>query len=312
MAKKKVDWAAYDRSLKQRGSITFWFSDEAIMAWSPGPTGKRGGQEKFSDLAIETSLSLRLIFKQGLRQTEGLIGSIVDMMKLDIDVPDHSTLSRRGKVVDISSVAQAHCDSGESLVVVVDSTGLKIYGAGEWSENKHGLSKRKEWRKLHLTIDESTLEIIASSLTDNHVGDPTEVPNLLDQVKNPIDEFIGDGAYDTKKVYNAVEIRAEGGNHTVTVPPPKNAVLSQEYKSNPTQRDEHVNFINSHDRSSWENKFRYYRRLLVENTMSRYKGIIGPKLRSRDLESQKNEIKIGCKILNTMIKLGTPLHPATH
>jgi len=182
MEKKKIDWKAYDRSLKQRGSITFWFSEEAIRAWSPDPTGKRGGQSKFSDLAIETSLSLRLIFKQGLRQTEGLIGSIVDMMKLDIDVPDHSTLSRRGKVIHLS-VVQAHCDSSESVVVIVDSTGLKIYGAGEWNANKHGLSKRREWRKLHLTINESTLEIIASSLTDNSVGDPTEVPNLLDQIK---------------------------------------------------------------------------------------------------------------------------------
>jgi len=160
------------------------------------------------------------------------------------------------------------------LVVIVDSTGLKIYGAGEWNENKHGLSKRRKWRKLHLTINESTLEIIASSLTDNRVGDPNEVPNLLDQVKNPIDELIGDGAYDTKKVYNTVESRAEEGSHNVTVPPQKNAVLSHESKSNPTQRDEHVNFINSHDRSSWESKFRYYRRLLVENTIGRYKGIM--------------------------------------
>jgi len=309
MEKKKIDWAAYDKSLRQRGSIT-WFSDEAIRAWSSAPTGKRGGQEKFSDLAIETSLSLRLIFKQGLRQTEGLIGSIVDMMKLDIDVPDHSTLSRRGKVISILS--EVNCDSSESLVVVVDSTGLKIHGAGEWSENKHGLSKRKEWRKLHLTINESTLEIIASSLTDNHVGDPTEVPNLLDQVKNPIDEFIGDGAYDTKKVYNTVESREEKGKHDVTVPPPKNAVLSPKSKNNPTQRDEHVKFIHSNDRSSWEGKVRYYRRLLVENTISRYKGIIGAKLRAWDIEAQKNEIKIGCKILNTMLKPGTPLHPAAH
>ena len=308
MAKNKIDWAAYDKSLKQRGSITFWFSDEAIKAWSPEPTGKRGGQAKFSDLAIETALTLRLIFKQGLRQTEGLIGSIVNMMKLNIDVPDHSTLSRRGKVIDILPIA--HCDSSEGLVVIIDSTGLKIHGAGEWNENKHGLSKRREWRKLHLTINKSTLEIIAFSLTDNHVCDPTEIPNLLDQVRNPIDEFIGDGAYDTKKVYNTVESRTEEGNHNVTVPPQKNAVLSSDFKNNPTQRDAHVNFINLHDRSSWKSKFQYYRRLLVENTMGRYKGIIGSKLRSIDFERQKNEIKIGCKILNTMIKLGTPLHPA--
>ena len=308
MAKRKIDWAAYDQSLQQRGSITFWFSDEAIKAWKAEPSGKPGAQPKFSDLAIETSLSLRLIFKQALRQTEGLIGSIFCLMKLDLDVPDHSTLSRRGKVIDLSSVASG--DPSESLVIIVDSTGLKIYGAGEWSETKHGLRKRREWRKLHLTINESTLEITASSLTDNHVGDPTEVPNLLDQIKNPIDEFIGDGAYDTKKVYHTVESRTEKGHHNVTVPPPKNAVPSPKFKQNPTQRDEHVNFINMNSRSSWKSKFQYYRRLLIENTMGRFKGIIGAKLRSRDFAAQEVEIKIGCKILNTMVKLGTPLHPA--
>jgi hypothetical protein len=253
MIKKKIDWAAYDQSLKQRGSITFWFSDEAIKAWCAEPSGKPGAQPKFSDLAIETALSLRLVFKQGLRQTEGLIGSIFNLMKLDLDVPDHSTLSRRGKALDLSSVVSG--DSREGLVIIVDSTGLKIYGAGEWSENKHGLSKRREWRKLHLTINESTLEIIASSLTGSNVGDPTEIPNLLDQIKNPIDEFIGDGAYDTKKVYFSVENHAETGYHDVTVPPKKNAVLSPEFEKNPTQRDEHVNFINIHGRSSWESKF---------------------------------------------------------
>jgi len=210
MAKRKIDWAAYDQSLKQRGSVTFWISDEAIKAWIAEPSGKPGGQPKFSDLAIETALSLRLVFKQGLRQTEGLIDSIFGLMKLDLDIPDHSTLSRRGKVINLSSVASG--DSSEDLVIIVDSTGLKIYGAGEWSQNKHGLTKRREWRKHHLTIDESTLEVIASSLTENNVGDPTEVPNLLDQIKNPIDEFIGDGAYDTKKVYHTVENHRESGH----------------------------------------------------------------------------------------------------
>ncbi|MGK0183889.1 MAG: hypothetical protein ACI9YB_003211, partial [Halioglobus sp.] len=166
------------------------------------------------------------------------------------------------------------------------------------------------WRKLHLAINESTLEIIASSLTDNRVGDPTEVPNLLEQINNPIDEFMGDGAYDTKKVYQAIERHAEARNPNITVPPPKNAVLSPEFKNNSSQRDEHVNFINEHSRLSWECKNRYYRRLLVENTMGRFKGIIGSKLRSRDFEAQEVEIKIGCKILNTMVLLGTPLHPA--
>ena len=175
MASKKVDWAAYDKSLKQRGSITFWMSDEAAETWYAEPTGKRGAQPKFSELAIETALSLRLVFGQPLRQTEGLIESIFEMMDQDLCVPDHSTLSRRGEVLDIASKVTRNPD--EELVVIIDSTGLKIFGAGEWNETKHGLRKCREWRKLHLSIDLASLEIVVYSLTDNHVGDPTEAFN---------------------------------------------------------------------------------------------------------------------------------------
>jgi hypothetical protein len=307
MASRKVDWAAYDKSLKKRGSITFWMSDEAIKEWSAKPTGKRGAQPKFSDLAIETALSLRLVFKQGLRQTEGLVESIFEMMNVDLDVPDHSTLSRRGKVINISSKVQRNPNEG--LVVIVDSTGLKFFGAGEWSETKHGLSKRREWRKLHLSIDESTLEVIVSSLTDNHVGDPTEAEKHLDEIEHSIDELMGDGAYDSKKIYEMLEGRDDGGDHAVTIPPPKNAVVSDGFSEKPTQRDKHVDFINNKGRTAWECKIAYYRRLLVENAMSRFKGIIGSVLRSKNFESQKNETALGCKILNKMVRLGTPLRP---
>ncbi len=297
----KVNWAAYDKALKQRGSITFWISDEATESWEAEPTGKRGAQPKFSDLAIETALSLRLVFKQALRQTEGLMESIFEMMGVCLEVPDHTTLSRRGKVIEIApSVAQ---NSEDCLTVIVDSTGLKIYGAGEWSETKHGLSKRREWRRLHLSIDGSTLEIIGSSLTDNRVGDVTEATKLLDQVGEQIDELMGDGAYDSQKIYDAA------GKAKVTVPPRKNAVLSSDFPDEPSQRDKHVDYINTHGRKAWEDEVSYYRRLLVENTMGRFKGILGATLRSRDFESQKTEVKIGCKILNKMVRLGTPLRP---
>ena len=308
MTKQGVDWAAYDKSLKQRGSITFWLSDEAIAAWKAEPTGKRGRQPDYSDLAIETSLSLRLVFKQALRQTEGLIESIFKVMNIDLDVPDHTTLSRRGKMINLpSNVTQNHNDE---LVVIIDSTGLKIYGAGEWSETKHGLSKRREWRKLHLTIDSSTLEIVTSSLTDNHVGDSTEAMKHLKSIKDPIDEFMGDGAYDNHKIYAAVEGRNDEGDKSVTIPPRKGSVVSKGFSKNPTQRDGHVDFIEHNGRKTWENKNGYYRRLLVENAMGRFKGIIGSKLRSRNPEAQKTEAMIGCNILNKMVRLGTPLRPA--
>jgi hypothetical protein len=308
MTSKKVDWAAYDKSLKQRGSITFWMSDEAITNWYAEPTGKRGAQPKYSDLAIKAALSLRLVFDQPLRQTEGLVESILEMMNLDLSVPDHSTLSRRGEVLEVSSKVARN--PNDELVVIIDSTGLKIFGAGEWNETKHGLSKRREWRKLHLSIDESTLEIIVSSLTDNRVGDPTEAPNHLDKIDDPVDEFIADGAYDSENIYSAVEGRTDDGDQTVTIPPRAGAVVSKAFPEDPSQRDDHVNFINAHGKKAWEVSTGYYRRLLVENAMGRHKGIIGATLRSRSFGGQKNEAALACKILNKMIRLGTPLRPS--
>ena len=139
---RQVDWAAYDKALKQRGSITFWVSKEASEAWCAELIGKRGRQRKYSDLAIETSLNLRLVFGKALRQTEGLLESIFELMNVDLDAPDHSTLSRRSGGLRISKKVSS--TSNEGLVVIIDSTGLKIYGTGEWNETKHGPSKKKE------------------------------------------------------------------------------------------------------------------------------------------------------------------------
>ena len=239
--KKKIDWAAYNESLKQRGSLTFWISDQAIESWEAEPNGKRGAQPRYTDLAIETSLSFRLVFKQALRQTEGLMMSLFELMGVSLPVPDYSTLSKRGKVIKVSP--NVSTTSGESLVVIIDSTGLEIYGAGEWSETKHCLSKRREWRKLHLTINESTLEIITSSLTDNSVGDPTEALNHLASIQNPINELIGDGAYDSQEIYTTVERHNVDKDVVVTIPPPKNAVVSKSFPEKPSKRDKHVDFM---------------------------------------------------------------------
>ena len=168
---------------------------------------------------------------------------------------------------------------------------------------------RRQWRKLYLSIDGSTLEFIGSSLTDNHVGDVTEAPKLLAQINKPIVELMGDGAYDSKKTYAAARSYSKDGKGIVTVPPKKNAVLSADFSTSPSQRDKHVDFINTNGRKAWEDKNSYYRRLLVENAVGRFKEIIGPQLRSINLAAQKVEAEIGCKILNKMISLGTLLRP---
>lgn len=302
--KKKVDWAAYDLALQNRGSINVWLSDAAIEQWNALPTGQRGAQPKYSDLAIETSLSIRLVFKQPLRQAEGMLRSLFEIMSVNLEVPDHSTLSRRCKTLTVSSSAIP--STNEHLDIVIDSTGLKIYGAGEWSETKHGLKKRRQWRKLHLSIEASTLEIVEASLTDNDVGDSTEALNHINNIDAPIDSFMGDGAYDSDAIYKSVEEHDDKVDPSVIIPPRKNAVLSGVADQDPTQRDRHIDFIHRHGRSAWEIENNYSKRLLVENAMGRFKGIIGSVLRARLLASQITEALLGCRILNKMTALGVP------
>jgi hypothetical protein len=194
----------------------------------------------------------------------------------------------------------------DPLDSVIDSTGLKIYGAGEWSETKHGLKKRRQWRKLHVSINASTLEIVKASLTDNHVGDCTEALKHIDQIDAPIKRFMGDGAYDSDAIYQRVEAHDEGIAPAVIIPPRKNAVPSDTADEDPTQRDDHIDFIDRHGRSMWEIHPHYAKRLLVENAMGRFKGIIGSVLRARALTSQATEALLACRILNKMTALGVP------
>ena len=296
----KVDWAKYDESLKLRGSITFWLSDDIMEAWYAQPSGKRGAQQRYSDIAIETALTLRSVFGQVPRQTEVFGKFLLDLMSVDLDAPDHITLSRRSSGLNVILPKKFQRD--ESITIAVDSTGLKIYGAGEWCETKHGLSRRKQWRKLHITLNTSTLEVVEASLTDNRVGDPSEAKNHLKSMEYKVDEILGDGAYDCQTINNM--IGSLGG--VVAVPPPKNAVVSKHFSEYPTQRDLHVKRIKQCGRSVWEIENKFSRRLLVENFMGRFKGIIGSKLRSRIFETQRVEAVIGCSILNRMTEIGTP------
>jgi hypothetical protein len=299
-----IDWPSYDKVLVQRGDITIWFSDDAAQAWHPKHGGKRGGQRDYSDLAIETSLTLRLIFKQPLRQTEGLVQSLIGMMGLELKAPDHSTLSRRANELAVVNAVSRR--PGESMTIVVDSTGLKVCGQGEWDAARHGKKGRRRWRRLHLCVNEGNLDILSHSLTTQEVGDSTAVPRLLDDVESPVNEFLGDGAYDGQPVYNRVEDHSAGGKGQVTVPPRSNAKPSKNAEAEPTQRDIHIAYINEHGRRGWETHVDYHRRLTAENAVYRYKTIIGRQMHSRALANQKTEAALGCRILNRMAELGMP------
>src|SRR5215210_517705 len=194
-----TNWAEYDAALRQRGSLTVWFTEDAIAAWHAEPRTTPGGQPHYSDLAITTALTLKAVFRLALRQTEGLIGSIIRLLGLDLSVPDHTTLSRRAETLE---VPRPRSDSdAEPVHLLVDSTGLKLCGAGEWLVEKHGTRKRRSWRKLHLGRDADTGQIVAATLTTHDVDDGSQVGPLLDQVAGPVASFTGDGAYDQDGVY---------------------------------------------------------------------------------------------------------------
>jgi len=189
---KVMNWREYDASLRQRGSLTVWFTDDAIEAWRAGPRTTPGGQPWYSPLAILTALTLRAVFRLALRQTEGLVGSIIGLLGLDLAVPDHSTLSRRAATLEVPRPRR----DGEPLHLLVDSTGLKLCGAGEWLIEKHGAKTRRSWRTLHVGLDADTGQIVAATLTRKEVNDGSQVGPLLDQVAGEVASFTADGAYD--------------------------------------------------------------------------------------------------------------------
>ena len=192
-------------------------------------------------------------------------------------------------------------DRAEPLHLLVDSTGLKIYGEGEWLDQKHGIRSRRRWRKLHLGIDAVTHEIVASELTPDDVGDVSEMPALLDQISAEVASMTADGAYDGEAVYDAVAKRHPEA--TVIIPPRATAVPNE---SPTTQRDRHIAEIEKHGRMNWQRRSGYNRRSLVETAMYRYKTVVGRRLRARTLPNQRTEAKIGCNVLNRMTTLGMP------
>jgi Transposase DDE domain len=295
-----TNWAEYDAALRRRGSLTVWFTEAAIAAWRAEPRATPGGQPHYSALAILTALTLRAVFRLALRQTEGLIGSILRLLGLDLAVPDHTTLSRRAE----SLPAPRPRPASESMHLLVDSTGLKLGGPGEWLVEKHGTKTRRSWRKLHLGMDADTGHIAAVELTGNETDDGCQVGPLLDQVTGPVASFIGDGAYDRDDVYDAVAERHPEA--AVVVPPRRNAVPSEVAETAPTQRDRHLQLMAERGRMGWQKASGYNRRALAEAAISRYKRVIGDALHARTDGRQATEVAIAVHALNRMLELGRP------
>src|SRR5215217_3236541 len=295
-----TNWAEYDAGLRARGSLTVWFTPEAVAAWAAAPRTTRGGQASYSDLAIATALTLRAVFRLGLRQTEGLIGSVLQLLDLDLAVPDHSTLSRRAETLEMPRPRAGRAP----MHLLVDSTGLRLCGPGEWLIEKHGTKRRRAWRMLHLATDADTGRIVASVLTDKDADDGSQVGPLLDQVGGPVASFTGDGAYDRDDVY--AEVMTRYPDAEVIVPPRANAVPSAAAESAPTQRDRHLRCITERGRMGWQKASGYNWRALVESDVSRWKRVIGEGLRSQTDGRQASEVAIVADVLNRMLELGRP------
>ena len=301
---KVTNWAKYNESLVSRGDITFWFNEDVLDSWEhDNAQWKVGHPFVYSDLAIESLLMLRELFRLPYRQTEGLARALVKLMDADVQIPDYTLLQKRAAKLNVAiEVAQA---SAGPIHVVVDSTGLKVYGEGEWKVRKHGVGKRRTWRKLHLAVNPGTHEIVAETLTENSVHDADQVDELLDQVDTDVEVLYGDGAYDQWKVYESLDRRGVWS----IIPPRKNAKIKQHgnASADPLERDESIRQIRREGLKAWKESIGYHRRSLAETAMHRFKRCFGEGLKNRKLENQRIEVALRCKLLNLFVTFGMPI-----
>lgn len=296
------NWREYNAALIQRGSLTLWVSEEALGAWyDHAHTGRRGAPRTYSDTAIMCMAWLSAVYRLALRTTQGLLSSVLKSLKVALPVPDYTTLCRRRRSLAVSLPRRA---KDEPLHVVVDATGVKVYGEGEWKVRCHGGSKRRTWRKLHVGVDEASGEIVAAVATSNDLSDGQLLSALLDQIDGQIAQVSGDGAYDTRDCYQAIETRKA----RAAIPPRRGARIWQHGNSNtpPLARDENLRSIRRIGRGAWKRAIGYHRRSLAETAIFRIKTIFGDRVHSRSFEAQGAEMLIRCRALNRMTHLGMP------
>ena len=291
------NWASYDRALVRRGDITIWLSPTAIAAWEPDGAATRRAQRKYSDLAIESALTLRLLFHLPLRQAEGFLSSLFVLMGLDTRSPDHTTLSRRGQHLDLTLRAVPR---RAGLHLIIDSTGLSIVGEGEWVAAKHGSRATRGWKKLHVGVDQTGV-IIAHALTEATVDDAATGVELIQAVNDDIMRVTPDAAYDTVAFYDAAGARGA----SVVVPPTKTARVSRR-RPRSSARDRTITKVKRIGRRRWKKTSRYHQQARVENAFFRYKAIIGDGLRARTPGGRTVEVLLACNMLNAMTDMGRP------
>ncbi|RYJ02500.1 MAG: IS5 family transposase [Acetobacteraceae bacterium] len=297
------NWPAYEAGLKRRGDLTLWLDEDALTGWQALRRSTPGGQAWYSDAAIELVLMLRLVFHLALRQAEGFATSVLRLLGQTLRVPDHTTLSRRSRSF---AGRQPKIVPRGPLHLVIDSTGLKLFGQGEWDEEKHGRTRRS-WRKLHLAVDAGSGEIVACVQTDNAADDAGQLPALLEAIEGGIASVTADGAYDGEPVYQAIVSHQPDPPPAVIIPPRASAVPSTGNAEARSQRDRHIRLIAEKGRMAWQKATGYGRRSLAETAVGRYKAIIGSKLRARLLPAQQGEAAMAAQVLIRMIRVAKPV-----
>jgi len=301
------NWREYNKALVNRGSLTVWFSEEAIKDITQGTEERAHGNQVYSDLLIEICLTIRQVYGRTLRATQGLVQSIMELMALDLIAPDYSTLSRRAKNLKVHLCAQPKTQARH---ILVDSTGVQVMGGSEWKRIRHGQQCKQLWRKLHIAIDAENLDICSALVTESQRLDSNYLEPLIKEIDSPIAQITGDGAYDKKSCYR---IAFERGAKPV-FPPQHNAIVQRnKIKKEPAliKRDEVIVYLNAgksykNRMTRWKKKNGYHTRSLVETAMSRLKYIFGDKLRARSFDNQLTDLMIRCAIINKMNTLGLP------
>ena len=299
---KVRNWSFYNKSLVQRGDITFWFSEEVSSQWLYTGKQSQGSPKIYADIAIQTALTVRSLFLLTLRSTKGFVCSLIKLMKLNVPVMDYTTLCRRQKNLKIPCLHRKK--SSEPINVVIDSTGLKVFGEGEWKAHKHGRDKHHMWHKLHLAINPDTGEILSHTLTTNSITDADEAPALLNAITDTIGSLCGDGAYDKWLIYDMLKQH----NILPIIPPQKNARIKKHGNNtaDPLYRDEAIRSIRKMGRKNWKQSIGYHRRSLAETAMFRYKTQFGDEPLAHSIVNQRIEAGINCLVLNQFTSFGRP------
>jgi hypothetical protein len=299
-----TNWSVYNKALVNRGDITLYFAEDAIESWYSDLPLQKGAQELYSDVCIETIMMLKVVFKLAYRQAQGFTQGLLKLMRLDeLKVPSYTQINRRVRALHVESYA-IPCSG--SITIAIDSTGVKVFGEGEWKVRQHGWSKRRSWRKLHLGVDPKTGFVHCHVLTQNNESDDAQLPQLLEQIKPPVEEACFDGAYDTEKCWD--KLISQGTKPII--PPQKNAVpwyWEQPGDLPDYPRNIAIARIDEIGRAAWKKEIGYHKRSLAETTMYRYKTMLGNTFFSRTLLTQKVECSLKIKALNQMTAIGMPI-----